>query len=159
ELGIQLGSDVPFFIPEAPARVEGIGERLTPIAVARPLWLVLATPPVAKSTANVYKLFDELTHVVRPDIAKLEAALALGDLTNVAAALGNVFEAVMLPLHPEIAALKQEMLAGGASGALMSGAGPTVFGLVENEAAGLRLTKRLAETHTKASLVQSIGRA
>jgi 4-diphosphocytidyl-2-C-methyl-D-erythritol kinase len=156
-LAIQLGSDVPFFVPSRPARVEGIGERLTPIVVKRPLWLVLATPDVAKSTGNVFRLFDELRHVDRPDMAALEAALAGGDLVAVAAALGNVFEAVMLPRHPEIGMLKRAMLDLGALGALMSGAGPTVFGIVEDETAGRILEAGLGSLNARTSLVRTIG--
>lgn len=156
DLALRLGSDVPFFIPERPARVEGIGERLMPIAVARPLWLVLATPQVAKSTGDVFRLFDELTQVDRPDVSAMEAALAQGDLGAVAASLGNVFEQVMLPLHAEIGTLKAAMLRGGALGALMSGAGPTVFGLVENEQAGRRLERSLRDLALRTFLVRTL---
>lgn len=156
DLAIRLGSDVPFFVRARPARVEGIGERLTPLVVARPIWLVIATPDVAKSTGNVYKLFDELTEVDRPDTAAMEAALAAGDLHGVAAALGNVFEQVMLPRHPEIGQLKRAMLQGGALGALMSGAGPTVLGIVEDEAAGQALLARVRGMARSARLVRTV---
>lgn len=157
DLAIRLGSDVPFFIESKPARVEGIGERLTPVS-SHPLWLVVATPPVAKCTGNVYRLFDELPQVARrPDTAAMEAALAAGDLPVIAQSLGNVFEQVMLPLHPPIQQLKSAMLAGGALGALMSGAGPTVFGLVETEEAGRRLLQAIAGMAQSAHLVQTIA--
>lgn len=142
-LAIRLGSDVPFFVRGRLARVEGIGERLTPLPMKENLWLVVATPDVAKSTGNVYRMFDELTHVERPDTLAMERALAAGDVQAVAAALGNVFEQVMLPRHPEIHVLKEAMLAAGALGALMSGAGPTVFGLVPDEATGRRVLQEL----------------
>lgn len=156
-LAIRLGSDVPFFVPLQPARVEGIGERLTPVVVKRPLWMVLATPNVAKSTGNVYKLFDELEYVERPDVAAMEAALATGDLDAVVGALGNVFEQVMLPRHPEIAACKAAMLQAGAVGALMSGAGPTVLGLVPDAAAGRRVAEQLQPLGLRTYLVSSVG--
>lgn len=156
ELAIRLGSDVPFFVNCRPARAEGIGERLTPIRVARPFWMVIATPAVAKSTGNVYRLFDELTEVRRPDSSAMEAALAAGDLQGIAAALGNVFEQVMLPRHPEIARLRQALLTGGALGALMSGAGPTVFGIVPDEATGRRLLGSVSHLVRSAFLVQTV---
>lgn len=156
ELAIRLGSDVPFFVPSRPARVEGIGERLTPIAMAQPFWVVLATPDVAKSTGNVYRLFDELTEVERPDAQAMEEALAAGDVAGVAAALGNVFEQVMLPRHPEIGRLKERMREGGAIGALMSGAGPTVLGIVPDEATGHSLLARLQGHARSAYLVQTV---
>lgn len=156
-LAIRLGSDVPFFVRERPARVEGIGERLRPVTVSRPLCLVLSTPPVAKSTGGVYRLFDELEQVERPDVDAMEAALAAGDLQAVADALGNVFEQVMLPRHPEIAELKAFMIRYGALGALMSGAGPTVFGLVSDEEAGLHLKGRLEEAGLTAVVASTLS--
>lgn len=157
QLAIRLGSDVPFFLPQRPARVQGIGERLIPVEQSVPLWLVLATPAVEKSTGNVYRLYDELEQVDRPDVAAMEAALAAGDVGAVAACLGNVFEQVMLPLHPAIAELRATMVREGALGALMSGAGPTVFGLVSDEAAGSRLVARLEALGVSATLAHTTG--
>jgi len=158
ELAIRLGSDVPFFIWSRPARVEGIGERVTPIAVAEPLWLVLATPDVAKSTGRVYEWFDQLSDVgPRPDTGAMEEALARGDLAGAGRVLCNVFERVMLPRHPEIARLKEAMLAGGALGAVMSGAGPTVLGLVPDETAGARLLRQVRPLVREAWLVRTVG--
>lgn len=156
-LAIRLGSDVPFFIPQRPARVQGIGERLLFVAAPKPLWFVLATPPVEKSTGNVYRLYDALELVNRPDVAAMQAALAAGDPNAVVAALGNVFEQVMLPLHPAIAELKATMLREGALGALMSGAGPTVFGVVSDEEAGRHLVARLESRGLRAFLAHSVG--
>jgi 4-diphosphocytidyl-2-C-methyl-D-erythritol kinase len=155
-LAIQLGSDVPFFIPQVPARVEGIGERVTPVPVTCPVWLALATPPVAKSTGNVYRLFDELEWVDRPDVPAMEAALRAGDISAVADALGNVFEAVMLPRHPEIAACKAAMLQEGALGALMSGAGPTVFGVAPDRSTAARIAERLSVAGNRTYVAQVV---
>jgi 4-diphosphocytidyl-2-C-methyl-D-erythritol kinase len=156
ELASRLGSDVPFFIAGRPARVEGLGERLTPLAVRRPFWVLLATPDVPKSTGHVYRLFDELGQVTRPATSSMEAALAAGDTQAIADLLGNVFEQVMLPRHPEIEALKQAMIRGGALGALMSGAGPTVFGLVPDEESGRRLAGRVRALAKSVHLVRSV---
>jgi 4-diphosphocytidyl-2-C-methyl-D-erythritol kinase len=156
-LAIRLGSDVPFFVPCRPARVGGVGERLAPLKAAQPIWMVLATPDVAKSTGNVYRLFDELERVSRPDTNAMAAALAAGDARAVAGALGNVFEQVMLPRHPEISELKAAMLRGGALGALMSGAGPTVFGVVSDEDAGRRLVANLPAKAGRAWLAHTVG--
>jgi len=156
-LAMRLGSDVPFFIAERPARVQGVGDRLRPIPVASNLWLVLGTPPVAKSTGNVYRLFDELAHVERPNVDQMERALAAGDLRDIAGALGNVFEQVMLPRHAEIAELKSLMLREGAVGALMSGAGPTVFGLVPDQEAGRGLVRKLAQAGQPAVLARTVN--
>lgn len=158
QLAVRLGSDVPFFICGRPARVEGIGERITPVRVARPIWMVIATPDVAKSTGRVYELFDQLPVVSpRPDTGAVEQALAGGDLLALACGLCNVFEQVMLPRHPEIARLKEAMLAGGALGAVMSGAGPTVLGLVQDETAGAALLERIRPLARAAWLVRSLN--
>jgi 4-diphosphocytidyl-2-C-methyl-D-erythritol kinase len=156
-LAMRLGSDVPFFIAGRPARVQGIGDQLCRIPVNANLWLVLATPPVVKSTGNVYRWFDELEHVDRPDVAAMEHALAQGDLAAIAEVLGNVFEQVMMPRHPEIAALKDLMIREGAVGALMSGAGPTVFGLVPDEEAGRALVRKLTRAGQPALLAHTVN--
>lgn len=155
-LAMRLGSDVPFFVPARPARVEGVGEVLTPISMKQPLWLVLATPDVPKSTGNVYRLYDDLTQVRHIDASAMERALHGGDLEQVAGALGNVFEDVMLPLHPEIAAVRQELLNRGAVGALMSGAGPTVFGIAADESEGRRLLAAVQPLAPRSFLVRTI---
>ncbi|HEY8346265.1 MAG TPA: 4-(cytidine 5'-diphospho)-2-C-methyl-D-erythritol kinase [Symbiobacteriaceae bacterium] len=142
-LAIRLGSDVPFFVTGRPARVEGIGDRITPIAVRAPFWLVLATPAVEKSTGTVYRWLDELQQVNHPDTMAMEEALARGDLAAIAAALGNVFEQVMIPRYPVIGELKQVLVDHGALGALMSGAGPTVFGVMPDESAARRAAAAL----------------
>lgn len=154
-LAIRLGSDVPFFIKSRPALVEGIGEVVRPIASPESLWLVLATPAVAKTTGGVYALFDELRTVQRPDTEAMLAALAAGDVQRVAGALGNVFEQVMLPRHPEIAALKVAMLEAGALGALMSGAGPSVFGVVTDQGAAQRVRDAASGLAPFATIVQT----
>lgn len=157
DLAIRLGSDVPFFIWSRPARVEGIGERVTPLPVAGPLWMVVATPDVPKSTGQVYRWFDELADVgPRPDAGAMEAALARGDAAAVGRALCNVFEQVMLPRHPEIARLKEAMLAAGALGAVMSGAGPSVLGVVPDREAGGRLLERIRALSRDAWVVRTL---
>ncbi|MBY6276971.1 4-(cytidine 5'-diphospho)-2-C-methyl-D-erythritol kinase [Symbiobacterium thermophilum] len=157
DLAIRLGSDVPFFIWSRPARVEGIGERVTPLPVAGPLWMVVATPDVPKSTGQVYRWFDELADVgPRPDAGAMEAALARGDAAAVGRALCNVFEQVMLPRHPEIARLKEAMLAAGALGAVMSGAGPSVLGVVPDREAGGRLLERIRPLSRDAWVVRTL---
>lgn len=144
-IGGRLGSDVPFCLFQRPALVEGIGERIRPIETSRSLWAVVAYPPVAKSTGNVYRLLDELHEFPRPDTDRMLRALASGDVEEVAASLGNVFEAVMLPRYPEIRELKERMLDKGAVGASMSGAGPSVLGLVHDRESGEEIARDLAQ--------------
>ena len=127
-----LGSDVPFCLEERPALASGRGEVLEPIQVARSLPLVLARPPVPKSTAEVYRSLLLGSIVSRPNQGAMLQALAEGDLEGIGAAMHNVLETVMVPRHPVIGALKSAILQAGALGAVMTGAGPTVVGLAKN---------------------------
>jgi len=157
QLAIRLGSDVPFFVDARPARVEGIGEQVTPIPAPAPLWMVLATPAVSKSTGTVYRWLDELPEVKHPDTLCMERALALGDRRGIALSLGNVFEQVMLRRHPAIGEVKHLLLEQGALGALMSGAGPSVFGIMPDEATARRVSARMVELGYRAWPVHMVN--
>jgi 4-diphosphocytidyl-2-C-methyl-D-erythritol kinase len=145
-VGAALGSDVPFCLRGGTALATGRGEVLAPLPALPPVWVVLAKPPVSVSTAWVYGNFRGERVTARPDVEGMKACLAGGDLRGVAARLGNVLETVTVPAHPEIAALKSAMLEQGAMASLMSGSGPTVFGLTDDRrqaekiAAALRIT-------------------
>lgn len=133
-LGAELGSDVPFCVTGGTAIARGRGEKLEPIEAPPQCWVVLAKPPINVSTADVYGRLraNELTH--HPSVAGMRDALARGSFQDMCAGLGNVLETVTLKTHPEVLQLKESMLRLGADGVLMSGSGPTVFGLVSKEA-------------------------
>ncbi|MBE5961034.1 MAG: 4-(cytidine 5'-diphospho)-2-C-methyl-D-erythritol kinase [Lachnospiraceae bacterium] len=133
ELGVQIGADVPFCLLRGTALSEGIGEILTPLAPAPSCYCLIVKPPVSVSTKFVYEnlVLDETTN--HPDIDGMLEAIAFNDLKGVTSRLGNVLEPVTLAECPEIAQIKQEMLDLGAIGSLMSGSGPTVFGLFDNQ--------------------------
>lgn len=128
-LGLRLGSDVPFCISGGTAVASGRGEILEPVKIRRSLDFVLVNPGFAVSTGEVYRLLDQEIITERPDSRKLTAALAEGDLEQIAANLGNVMEQVVLKRHPAVQEIKERLLKEGALAALMSGSGPTVFGL------------------------------
>lgn len=134
ELGAQLGSDVPFCITGGTALATGRGELLTPLPNPPQCWIVLAKPPINVSTAEVYGRVraDRIQH--HPSAARMEDALRTGSFHDICNELGNVLEDVTLNLHPEVRHLKEAMIRLGADGVLMSGSGPTVFGLVSKEA-------------------------
>lgn len=134
ELGAELGSDVPFCVKGGTAIARGRGEKLEHIDPPPQCWVVLAKPPINVSTADVYGRLraNELKH--HPSIPGMREALAKGSFQDMCAGLGNVLETVTLDLHPEVLQLKESMLRLGADGVLMSGSGPTVFGLVSKEA-------------------------
>ncbi|MBR1691993.1 MAG: 4-(cytidine 5'-diphospho)-2-C-methyl-D-erythritol kinase [Lachnospiraceae bacterium] len=129
ELGVQIGADVPFCIVGGCALSEGIGEVLTPLVNSLPCELVLAKPDIDVSTKYVYEhlRLDELEH--HPDIDGIRRAMESGDLGGMCSLLENVLETVTAEKYEVIGELKRELLHQGAENAVMSGSGPTVFGL------------------------------
>ena len=140
EIGVTLGADVPFFVYARTALAEGIGERLSPLS-APPLWVVLVNPNVPVSTAWVYR---NLQLTQRDRLATLPDSFE--DVASVCGVLSNDLEAVTIHAFPVIDQIKQELLRLGADGSLMSGSGPTVFGLFADQAAARRAGDELART-------------
>ena len=139
-LGVRLGADVPFFLAgEMAAWATGIGERLEPWRGLPPLWLVLVNPRFAVSTAWVYQNLGLTHHRHTSKIPRFPERV--GDLVGM---LRNDLEAVTSSRHPEIAAIKERLMAAGALGALMSGSGPTVFGLFAGQAGAEAAAAQLA---------------
>jgi len=134
QLGAELGSDVPFCVTGGTAIARGRGEKLEPIHQPPQCWVVLAKPPINVSTADVYGKFRVDNIKQHPSIAGMNAALESGSFTQMCSQLGNVLESVTLNMYPEVLQLKESMIRLGADGVLMSGSGPTVFGLVSKEA-------------------------
>lgn len=132
QLGVKVGADVPYCIMGGTALAEGIGEVLTPLAPAPRCSILVAKPDIQVSTRYVYEHLDASKAWEHPDIDGICAAIAEGDLTGVTGRLGNVLETVTIPAYPVIARIKQEMLDTGAKGSLMSGSGPTVFGIYDS---------------------------
>lgn len=131
--GVSIGADVPYCIMRGTALAEGIGEELTPLPAMPKCRILIAKPAVHVSTKFVYTNLraDELAD--HPDIDGQIEALRKGDLHRLADKMGNVLETVTVPAYPVIGEIKRVMIAGGAIGAMMSGSGPTVFGLFEDE--------------------------
>ncbi|KTD88735.1 4-(cytidine 5'-diphospho)-2-C-methyl-D-erythritol kinase [Paenibacillus etheri] len=139
ELGAELGSDVPFCVTGGTALATGRGEKLTPIKNPPQCWVVLAKPPINVSTAEVYGRVRSNNIDVHPSARKMQDAIEAGDFGGVCNHLGNVLEDVTLKLHPEVQQLKEAMIKLGADGVLMSGSGPTVFGLVSKQSKVARI--------------------
>lgn len=139
ELGAELGSDVPFCVTGGTALATGRGERLTRIANPPQMWVILAKPPINVSTAEVYGRVRASSITVHPSALQMQQAIEAGDFAGVCVGLGNVLEDVTLKLHPEVQQLKEAMLKLGADGVLMSGSGPTVFGLVSKQSKVARI--------------------
>ncbi|TDF91600.1 4-(cytidine 5'-diphospho)-2-C-methyl-D-erythritol kinase [Paenibacillus piri] len=138
-LGAELGSDVPFCVTGGTAIARGRGEKLEPIEAPPQCWVILAKPPINVSTADIYGKL-RAGHIQRhPSVAKVLEAIRLKRFDLLCDGLGNVLEEVTLDLYPEVRQLKECMLRLGAEGVLMSGSGPTVFGLVSKEAKVARI--------------------
>lgn len=135
ERGVRLGADVPYCIMRGTALSEGIGEVLTPLPKLPDCYVLIAKPPMYVSTKFVYDNLHIDTLPSHPDIDGMIAAIQKGSLDGVCERMGNVLESVTIPEYPVIGELKNIMLSAGAKNALMSGSGPTVFGIFTEEAA------------------------
>ncbi|GIP36328.1 4-(cytidine 5'-diphospho)-2-C-methyl-D-erythritol kinase [Paenibacillus sp. J2TS4] len=130
ELGAQLGSDVPFCVQGGTALASGRGERLEPLPSPPQCWVILAKPPINVSTGEVYGKLKVSEIQNHPSIPAMVHSIRTGRFDLMCRSLGNVLEEVTLDLFPEVRQLRQSMERLGADGVLMSGSGPTVFGLV-----------------------------
>jgi 4-diphosphocytidyl-2-C-methyl-D-erythritol kinase len=142
KLGAQLGSDVPFCIVGGTMRAYGRGELLETLPAMPQAFVVLAKPPVGVSTAWVYGNYRAAKVNYHPDIAGMIACLGQRDYDGVASRLCNVLESVTIPAYPAVAQIKQLMSDCGAA-SLMSGSGPTVFGLVSDRVQAEKIAIRL----------------
>jgi 4-diphosphocytidyl-2-C-methyl-D-erythritol kinase len=134
ERGVKIGADVPYCVMRGTALSEGIGEILTPLPRVPQCQVLIAKPGISVSTKFVYENLhaNELKEDQHPDIDGLIEAIGRGDLSGMAAKFGNVLETVTIPTYPVIQEIKDAMMHYGAVGSLMSGSGPTVFGLFTN---------------------------
>jgi 4-diphosphocytidyl-2-C-methyl-D-erythritol kinase len=132
ELAVSLGMDVPFFLGGGPALATGRGERLESLPAAGGYALVLVNPQVALSTRQVYERVPAGWHAEAAGTRRLMEALRTKNAARVAAALTNNLERVVEPILPAVGRMKAALLAAGALGAVMSGSGPTVFGIARS---------------------------
>lgn len=141
--GVELGADVPYCIMRGTVLAEGIGEELRMLPAMSKCTVLIAKPPISVSTKVVYEALDSAPIENHPDIDGLIAGLEKGNLREVASHMGNVLEDVTIPMHPVIEEIKQEMKSAGALNAMMSGSGPTVFGLFENKMEARKAQERI----------------
>lgn len=133
ELGVKLGADVPYCILGGTALAEGIGEILTPLPPMPNCYVLVAKPKINVSTATVFKSLNIDKIETHPDNNKIINAIKQGDIHTVAHNMCNVLETVTQKKYPVIGTIKEVMLKHGAEGALMSGSGPTVFGIYHSK--------------------------
>ncbi len=128
----RIGADVPFCLQGGTVLCEGIGEALTPLPPFTGVPLLLVKPDFGLSTPWVFRQLNLASLGLRPDHPAIQAALAAFDLEGLAVSTANVLESVSIPAHPELSLIKQALHEAGATVAMMSGSGPTVFGLFAN---------------------------
>lgn len=152
ELGARLGSDIPFCIMGGTMLATGRGEVLTRLPSFPRLSVVLAKPPVGVSTAWAYKTYDAGYDGPHPDNEAMLEAIHGGDAHKAASLLCNVLEGVTETEHPVIADYKRLMMEHGAMASMMSGSGPTVFGLVREKQQAWHLADTLKKYDGEASV-------
>lgn len=145
ERGVKIGADVPFCVMRGTALAEGIGEKLTPLPSMPKCHILIAKPGIHVSTKFVYGNLRAGELEEHPDIDGQIEALKRGDLQELARLMGNVLETVTIPEYPVIRQIKDTMKEYGALNAMMSGSGPTVFGLFEEELAAQEAYRVLGE--------------
>lgn len=143
ELAVKLGADIPYCIMGGTALSEGIGEKLTPLPAPPDAFVLIAKPQISVSTKYVYENLHADQLQQHPDIDGMTAAIREGSLSGITERMENVLETVTQTTYPVIGEIKAQMLDAGAMNALMSGSGPTVFGIFDDEekaeAAGQRI--------------------
>ena len=153
EIGLAVGSDVPFCVHGGTCLAEGRGEVLTDLPPLPDCAVVLCKPDFGLPTPELFARVDGADLGDRPDASAMAAALARGDLAAAAGCLGNVFEQVLTPEEgADIRAIRAALLECGALGAAMSGSGPTVFGLFGDPALADRAAKVLGERYRQTYL-------
>lgn len=133
ELALPLGADIPFCIMGGTALAEGIGERLTPLPAPPDAVLVVVKPPIMVPTGKVYQSLDLNGLAKHPDIDGMVRALDEGDLKGITQRMENVMETVTEAEFPIITDIKRMLTGNGALNAMMSGSGPSIFGVFTNE--------------------------
>ena len=151
-LGVKIGADVPYCIQGGTALAEGIGEVLSELPAPPACHLLVAKPEINVSTKFVYENLRANELEYHPDIDGMIKALEIGDLKGITDRLGNVLETVTVTAYPIIQEIKGVMLAAGAENALMSGSGPTVFGIFTNK----DQAEAAAEAIRKAELAKQV---
>ena len=131
--GVKIGADVPYCIMRGTALAEGIGDRLTPLPGIPRCSIVVAKPDLRVSTKYVYTHLHLDENTVHPDIDAQIEAIRAGDLKGMCACCGNVLESVTETAYPKISELKKTMMDGGALVSMMSGSGPSVFGIFDEK--------------------------
>lgn len=143
ERGVSLGADVPYCVMRGTVLAEGIGEILTPLPPLPKCYVLIAKPGISVSTKTVYEKLDSQEITEHPDIDGILEGLDKQDIHKVAASMGNVLETVTIGDYPIIEEIKHVMKEEGALNAMMSGSGPTVFGIFDDKSKARQAQERI----------------
>ena len=146
DTGVKIGADIPFCRQGGCAIAEGIGEKLRELDNRTDMYTLIAKPPINVSTVHVYKTL-KWQEVIHPDMDRVIKGIMAGSMDDIVVGMGNVLESVTCSEYDIINELKKAMMDIGASGSLMSGSGPTVFGLFKNKEEAMSAEKRLKDLY------------
>lgn len=143
ERGVRLGADVPYCIQRGTALAEGIGEKLSVLPPMPKCTILIAKPGISVSTKFVYENLhaNDLKPEQHPDVDSMIEAMRQKNLGLLCSRMGNVLETVTIPAYPVINEIKRSMIDNGAIGSMMSGSGPTVFGIFDSPVAAKQAMK------------------
>jgi 4-diphosphocytidyl-2-C-methyl-D-erythritol kinase len=156
-IGKAIGADVPFCLKGGTCLSEGIGERLTEISVHTDYWIILVKPPVGVSTREVYESLSIERIRRHPDTLSAKIALEEGNVYHLAQAMYNVLEEVTADKLKSIPEIKSRLMSYGAKRAMMSGSGPTVFGIFTRQDRAERALKNIKRHYQEAFIVRPIA--
>lgn len=156
KLALTLGADVPYCISGGTQLAEGIGEKLTPLPSISKVPVVLVKPPINISTATIYKKIDFAENLHHPDTDAVLAAIANKNISEIAQNMSNIMETVTIKDCAEIKEIKEKLLSFGALGAVMSGSGPTVFGLFPDNLSAKKACDYFSKKYPETFLAHTI---
>ena len=146
KLGVKVGADVPFCIMGGTVLATGIGDKLKRIQNPPQCYLLIAKPDISVSTKHIYELYDQMSSTQHPDVDEVVNGILNQDLRQISRSLGNVLEPVTVSEHPVIQDIKEHIMGLGAWGCLMSGSGPTVFGVFMDHVLAAKVEKSLLKS-------------
>ncbi|OPJ54802.1 4-(cytidine 5'-diphospho)-2-C-methyl-D-erythritol kinase [Alkalithermobacter paradoxus] len=157
DLGLSLGADVPFCIMGGAALAQGIGEKLTKIKGLKDTHILICKPNIFVSTKDVYTNLDMSKVRKRPDTQMLLDYINKEDIKGLCTNMENVLESVTEKKYPVISEIKNKMIKYKALGSMMSGSGPTVFGIFDDYEKGQYAKENLKLIHEETYLVKPYG--
>jgi len=155
-IGKQIGSDIPFCLYNKTALVEGRGEIITPLPKVAKCWVILVKPNFGVATKDVFSNVD-FKKIFHPDVDKMIKAIKLQNYNLICQSIGNSLEQVTFDMYPEVKEIKEKVISLGVDAALMSGSGPTIFGLVLKERKAKKIINSMDKNKYESCAVRILG--